>query len=105
MIGDATDTVTFAISVSSDRGEISMERGTNGGIKDGARSLVLKTTWTRRKESDCGMATRIGRTFSPHAFWGDGSWGVAPGWDGDAPLALSESSPQTRAMDLWMFFS
>ena len=36
MIGDATDAITFAISVSRDRGEISMESGANGGIKDGS---------------------------------------------------------------------
>ena len=35
MIRDAADTVTFAISVSGDRSEISMERGTDGGIEDG----------------------------------------------------------------------
>jgi len=46
----------------------------------------------------------MGRAFSPHGFSDDVSWGVAPGWDGGAPLALSESSPQTLAIDLWMFF-
>ena len=34
MIRDATDAVTFAISVPRDRGQISMERGTEGGINN-----------------------------------------------------------------------
>ena len=34
------------------------------------------------------------------------SVGVLPCFrDGGAPLALSESSPQTRAIDFWIFFS
>ncbi len=36
VIGDATDPETFAIRVSGNRGEVGVERGTNGGIKDGS---------------------------------------------------------------------
>jgi hypothetical protein len=35
MIGDAADTVTFAIGIASDGGEVGVERRTNGGLKDG----------------------------------------------------------------------
>ena len=35
MIRNAADTVTFTIGVTGNRGEISMERGTDGGIKNG----------------------------------------------------------------------
>jgi hypothetical protein len=35
MIRDAANAVTFAIGISSDRGKVRMERGTNGDIKDG----------------------------------------------------------------------
>ena len=39
MIGDTADPVTFTIGVSGHRGEIGVECGTNGGIKDGGRGL------------------------------------------------------------------
>ncbi len=38
------------------------------------------------------------RAFSPDDFSAMVTWGVAPGWDGGAPLARSESPPRMRAM-------
>src|SRR5580704_18400709 len=35
------------------------------GLRKGARSFVLKITWTKTNESDCGIASFIDRAFSP----------------------------------------
>jgi hypothetical protein len=42
MIRDAANAVTFAIGISSDRGKVRMERGTDGGIKDGSAVFGAK---------------------------------------------------------------
>ena len=57
------------------------------------RSLVLKTTWTRRNESDCGMTTIIGPKARVIPAWAN-----APGWDGGAPLARKRGG--RRASDV-----
>jgi hypothetical protein len=57
------------------------------------RSLVLKTTWTRRNESDCGMTTVIGPKARVIPAWAN-----APGWDGGAPLARKRGG--RRASDV-----
>ena len=36
----------------------------------------------------------MGRAFSPYGWLTDGSRGVAPGWDGGAPLALGAARDQ-----------
>ncbi len=35
MIRDTTGAVAFATGVAGDRGEVGVERGTNGGVEDG----------------------------------------------------------------------
>src|SRR5450756_1392151 len=60
------------------------------GSRNGRRAFVLKMTWTMTRLNDCGMT--MGRAFSPHEWLWFDTWGVAPGWDGNAPLALAESA-------------
>jgi hypothetical protein len=43
--------------------------------------------------------TTMRRAFSPLGFWGDASWGFAPGWDKDAPWALSGGTPEPLPKD------
>ena len=43
--------------------------------------------------------------FQPFCLFCVCSWGVAPGWDEGAPLALTVSSPQMRVRVDWIFFS
>jgi len=44
--------------------------------------------------------TLMKRAFSPYGWLTDGSWGVAPGWDGGAPLALGRmAGPNDKKRD------
>ena len=49
-----------------------------------------------------GLRHGDGAGFQPFDGLRSVTWGVAPGWDGDAPLALSESPFQTASMVDWM---
>ena len=100
MIRDTTDTITLTPGMPGCRGKISVEPGADGSFEK--RSAVLGTPndmcqkiGKRLRHGWMVVNTLMERAFSPPAF-PILSRGVAPGWDGDGPLALSGTALSRR---------
>ena len=100
MVCHAADAIRLATRIARDRGEI--------GVEFRARVEVEEWAAFLRAEDDVdddeaqGLWHGDGSGFQPSFCFRSLTWGVAPGWDGDAPLALSESPFQTASIVVWM---
>lgn len=89
MIHDTSNARTLTTRIARDRGEIGMKRRLDRNTE--ARTSVFYA----ENEMEEDVVERLGhamkRAFSPQSFSGDNSWGVAPGYNKNAPLALDQS--------------
>ena len=96
----AADAVGFAIHVSSDGGKVGVKSRAYFGIEEWLAILRAKDEMCNEKT--VRLRHTMGRAFSPDSVGWSVSWGVAPGWDGIAPLALSRSSlRQAQGQERW----
>ena len=78
----------FAFSITGNRGEVGMKRGTHRIIKNGSAIFGAKDHMDKEKRKRLGHRQNYKSGLQPSRMSGNGTWGYAPGWYSVAPLAL-----------------
>jgi len=78
----------FAFSITGNRGEVGMKRGTHRIIKNGSAIFGAKDHMDKEKRKRLGHRQNYKSGLQPSRMSGNGTWGFAPGWYKAAPLAL-----------------
>ena len=96
VVRHAADAIRLAAGVARDGREIRVEFGPRVGIEVGL--TIFRGKDDVEDDEAQGLRHGDGAGFQPFDGLCSVTWGVAPGWDGGAPLALSESPFQTASI-------